>query len=172
MSKKEQAFLWLYRIFTLFVPGGVVLWSFLIEKLISNEITVMNKIGIGGIFVGAVAVIIGIYFYKKHLKKKIQDLTNQCIECVDIEQKRQLVAEKKKYEVKQEIFSNACFIAPFVLVWLVLCFVEKGIVSLRGTMFIVCASMAVGFGFNCILGLLKAKGENDEDKTTNTRASE
>ena len=39
-------------------------------------------------------------------------------------------------------------------------------------MLIVCSSMATGFGFNTIAGLLKAKGDNNEVKGTDTRENQ
>lgn len=165
---KEKVFTWLYRIFTMIVPGGVVLWTFFIEKMISSDVSVMNKIGIAGVVALCIAVLLAVYLVKRILNKKITDKTNECIECVDNEQKAKLVAEKKKLEAKKEIFHNLCFLAPFVIVWLVLTFVEKGVVSLRGTMLIVCISMAVGLGFDVIAEWLKSKGNKNETSAKNT----
>ena len=167
---KEKVFTWLYRTFTYIVPSGIMLWSFVIEKLFKKDVSLMAKLGVSGTFVLVVMVIIGAFFYNKRLVKKITDITNQCIECVDNEEKSKLVEKKKKLEMKLDIFHNLCFIVPFIVVWAILCFVENGVVSLRGTMLVICSSMAVGFGFNVIAGLLKAKGvNNNEDKGTNTR---
>lgn len=162
---KEKIFTWLYRIFTIIAPTGIILWSFLIERLISKDISVMNKIGIAGVVALVFAALMGIYFYKRYLKKKIQDVTNQCIETLDNEEKGKLVAKKRKLEAHQEIFHNICFMAPFILVWVLLIFVEKGVVSLRGTMLIVCISMAIGLGCNFIAQWLKSKGMKDEHTT-------
>lgn len=168
MEVREKVFTWLYRTFTYIVPGGALLWTFVIEKLIDKNVTVMTKIGVSGVFVLGVMVIIGAYFFNRHLKKKIEDLTNKCIECTDNEEKAVLVGKKKKAEVKLDLFHNVCFVTPFVLIWLVLCFVESGVVSLRGTMLVICSSMATGLGLNTISGFLKTKGVKNENKTTDT----
>lgn len=168
MELKQKIFVWLHWVFSYIVPGGVALWSCVIEKLLDKEITIVNKVGITGVFVMAVMVIIAVFFYNKHLNKKITDLTNRCIECIDNEEKARLVEQKKKMEVRLEIFHNICFVVPFVIVWLVLCFVESGVVSLRGTMLVICSSMATGLGLNTIAGFLKTKGVKNENKTTNT----
>lgn len=165
-TTKVKVFTWLYRIFTYFVPGGVVLWAFLIDRLISKEVTVASKLGLTGIFVLATIGVIAVFFYGRHLKKKIEEVTDECIVCVDNAKKTELVEKKKKYEAKQSIFRNACFLAPFVLIWAVLCMVEKGVVSLRGTLMFVCLSMATGFGFNATAQWIVSKGvdKDNDDK--------
>lgn len=168
MELKQKIFVWLHWVFSYIVPGGVALWSCVIEKLLDKEITIVNKVGITGVFAMAVMVIIAVFFYNKHLNKKITDLTNRCIECIDNEEKVRLVEQKKKMEVRLEIFHNICFVVPFVIVWLVLCFVESGVISLRGTMLVICLSMATGLGLNTIAGFLKTKGVKNENKATNT----
>lgn len=162
---KGKIFTWLYRVFTYLVPGGYVLWAFLIDRLIAKDVTVADKLGLTGIFVGAIMIVIAVFFYGRHLKKQIAKITDECIVCVDNAKKLELVEQKKKYEAKQEIFRNACFLAPFILVWAVLCMVEKGVVSLRGTLMFVCLSMATGFGFNTTAQWIMSKGvdkENDD----------
>lgn len=168
METKQKVFTWLSRIFTLFVPSGVVLWTFLIEKLIDNNVSVMSKLGLSGIVILAIMVVLAVYFYNRHLKKKITKLTNDCIECLDNEQKHELVEKKKKCEARKEILHDFCFLVPFILIWLVLCFVEKGVVSLRGTMLIVCISMSAGFGFSCVTEWLKSKGIKNENTGRNS----
>lgn len=169
MTTKGKVFTWLSRIFTLFVPSGVVLWTFLIEKLISKDVSVASKLGLGGIVVGIIIVVSAIYFYNRWLKKKIEKLENDCLECVDLDQKRELVAKKKSYEAKKNILHDFCFIVPFIAIWLALIFVEKGVVSLRGTMLVVCISMSTGFGFSCVTEWLKSKGIKDENTTNNQK---
>ena len=63
---KEQIFTWLYRVFTFFVPGGIVLWTCLIEKLIDQEVSYFTKIGFVGIFVIVIMIIIAVLFLGKH----------------------------------------------------------------------------------------------------------
>ena len=166
---KEQIFTWLYRIFCYFVPGGVGLWSFFIEKLIDNEVSTFDKVGISGIVVLCIMVVIAIYFYGKHLRNKITNITNQCIECVDNTKKAELVASKRKYEAKQEMFHNACFVAPFIIAWLLVSMIEKGVVSLRGTLMIVSISMFIGLGFNGVAQGIKSKGISNEKDTNKTK---
>ena len=156
-EQKATVFKWLYRSFEYYVPAGIALWQFLIETLISKDVTITQKIGVSGIFVLVIMVIIGVYFYGRHFKTAINKVTNELLECTDDEKKKELVAEKRKIESKQEIFRNACFLAPFILVWLVACLIEKQVVSLRGTMLFICISMATGMGFNGISQYFKNK---------------
>ena len=165
---KSKIFTWLYRTFTYIVPGGYALWAFLIEKLFDSKVTLVDKLGLGGICVFIIMVLIAVFFYGRHLKKKIAKITDECIMCLDQTKKSELVQKKKKAEAKQEIFRNLCFLVPFIVVWLVLCVVEKGVISLRGTMLGVCLSMATGLGFNGIAQWIKSRGvdyENKEDIT-------
>lgn len=154
---KQKIFTWLYRIFCYFVPCGLTLWTFLIENLLNKEVTLMSKLGVSGLFVLAIIGIIGIFFYGKYLRNSITKTTNEIIECLDDEKKAKLIAKKKKYEAKQEIFHNACFVAPFVLIWLLCALIESKVVSLRGTLMTVSLSMLAGLGFNCVAQFLKQK---------------
>ncbi len=146
-----------HRTFSYLVPGGYVLWAFLIETLINHKASVWDKVSCSGLFVMAIIGIIAIFFYGRHLKKQKDDITNQCIECTDNEKKKELIAIKKKIEAKQELFRNACFIAPFIIAWFVMALVEKKVVSLRGTLMIVSISMASGLGFNGLSQWLKMR---------------
>lgn len=154
---KISLFTWLYRVFCYIVPGGYTLWAFLIDTLINEQATAWDKVSCSAIFVLALMIIIAVFFYGRHLKKKINDITNQCIECVDNDKKTALVAQKKKWEAKQEMFRNACFIAPFIIAWFVVTLIEKEVVSLRGTLMVVSISMASGLGFNGVAQWLKSR---------------
>lgn len=154
---KSTIFKWLYRSFEYYVPCGIALWQFLISALINKEITVMQKIGVGSVFVLIIIAIIGVYFYGKHFKVSITNLTNQILECLDDTKKAELIAQKKKIESQQEIFRNACFIAPFILMWLICALIENGVVSLRGTLLFICLSMGAGMGFNGLSQHFKTK---------------
>ena len=80
---KEKVTKWLYRIFTYLVPGGIALYTFLIEKLISKDISITAKLGISGIFVLIIVVLIAVYFLGKHFRKRITKLTDEIIMCLD-----------------------------------------------------------------------------------------
>ena len=160
---KEKVVRWLYRIFTYLVPGGIALYTFLIEKLISKDISITAKLGISGIFVLILVVLIAIYFLGKHFRKRITKLTDEIIVCLDNEKKAKLIEKKKKTEAKQEIFHNAIFITPFVIMWLLMILVERETIELRGILFYICVSMAVGFGFNGLLQYMKTH-ESEKEK--------
>ena len=164
---KFNIFTWCYRVFMYLVPGGVALWETLIKSLIDGNFTIMAKIGVSGIFVIAIILIIAVFFYGKHLNKVIEKITNQCIECMDNEKKKELITKKRKAEAKRDLFSNAVFVSIFVIAWLIVSCIEKGIVSMRGTLMVVVISMAIGLGFNGLAQWVKVKGgENGENKDT------
>ena len=58
---------------------------------------------------------------------------------------------------KQEMFRNACFVAPFIIAWFIVSMIEKQVVSLRGMLMIVSISMCAGLGFNGVAQWIKAK---------------
>lgn len=156
---KSKIFLWLYRSFSYFVPLGLSLWAFLIENLINKEVSVMSKIGVSGLFILVIAVVIGVYFYGKHFRTAISKVTNEILECLDNDKKIKLIEKKRKLEARQELFHNVCFVAPFVLVWLLCSLIEKKVISLRGIMMTISLSMAIGLGFNGVCQWFKTKSE-------------
>ena len=156
---KVKVFTWLYRTFCYFVPSGIALWLFLIKNLINNEISVMAKVGMSGIFVLAIMFVIAIYFYGKHFTTSINKVTNEILECLDNNKKVELIAKKRKLEARQEMFRNICFVAPFVLMWLLCALIESKVISLRGTLMTICVSMAIGLGLNGISQWLKTRSE-------------
>jgi len=168
---KEKVFTWLYRIFTFFVPGGVVLYTCLIEKLIDQEVSYFTKIGFVGIFVLVLMIIIAVFFLGKYFKKRLQGFQNDINTAMknimltaDETEKAQLTqnlqtldTKLRRTQMQQDIFHNLCFIAPFVIAWIVLGLVENGLLSIRGTLSVITISMAVGLGFNFIALYVKNK---------------
>lgn len=146
-----------YRIFTFLVPGGIVLWNLLIEKLIDSNVSVVAKIGCAGIFALIVIILIGIHFLKKHFTRTISKINDKILLCTDETKKKELIQKRRKVEKWQEIFNNACFLAPFVIAYFLVIMIENAMISLRGTLLIIVLSMGAGFGFNVFLRNLIAK---------------
>lgn len=146
--KKEKIFIWLYRVFSFFVPGGIALYTFLIEKLLDNSVSITTKLGISGLFVLVLMVVIAIFFLGKFFKKKISELNDKILISTDLAEKEKLIAKRKKYDARQEIFHNCCFIAPFLIGYFLMILAEKKCIEIRGTLFFVSLSMAIGLGFN------------------------
>lgn len=164
---KVTLFTWMYRVFCYIVPSGYALWTFLIDTLINEQATAWDKVSCSSIFIVAIIVIIAVFFYGRHIKKKINNVTNECIECVDNNKKIELVAKKRKLESRQEIFRNACFVAPFIIAWFILTLVEKQVVSLRGTLMVVSISMTSGLGFNSVAQWLKTRQSKEQTVEVN-----
>lgn len=161
---RETILKWLYRTFEYIVPSGLVLYSFVIKKLFDNGVSIMSKIGFVGIITIAVIFLIGVWFYKKSFRTKINKLTNELLECIDNEKKAELVAEKKKTEAKQEYFENICFVAIFIILWLLCVCIEKGAFSLRGTLFAIALSMSAGLGLDGLNKWLSNRSNNGLQK--------
>lgn len=147
---KEKVFLWLYRVFSFIVPAGIALYTFVIDKLLDKKIGVVAKIGIGGIFALVVMFIIAIFFFGKFLKKKIAKHNDQILLSTNFDEKQKFIAKRKKVEAIQEIFHNIIFVTPFLICYILMVLVEKGVADLRGTFMFVTISMAIGLGFNGI----------------------
>lgn len=153
----EKITKWGYRVFMYMIPSGVALYTFLISKLIDDNVSVAAKIGVSGIFTLVVMAIVVIYFFGKHLRKKKDKLTNDILECMDNDKKVKLITKKRKVEAIQEIFHNCIFLTPFIACYLLVLMVEKECISVRGTLFYVCVSMATGLGLNGISEWLRVK---------------
>ncbi len=153
----DKVFLWLYRIFSYFVPGGVALYFCVIEELLKKDVSIMAKIGVSGVFVLVCMVLIAVYFLGKHYHKSLTNITNEILECMDDTKKRELIQKKHGIEAKQELFHNAIFITPFLVCYIVVCLIEQSMISLRGPLFAICCSMAAGLGFNGIEQYLKTR---------------
>lgn len=161
---KEEISKWLYRSFMYFVPGGFALYTFVIEKLMDDNVSWVGKIGVSGIFIVAVMFLIAVFFLGKYFRKRVSNITNQILECMDDAQKLVLIEKKRKIEAKQELFHNAIFLAPFVIIYVLLILVEKQTISLRGTFGTICISMAIGMGFSVLEQYLHVKGAKKIDE--------
>lgn len=147
---KDTILKWCYRVFCYIVPSGIALWTMLIGNLVDKDASTASKLTGAGIFTLVVIVLISIYFFGRHLKLKQTELVDKVLVCTDNEEKEVLIAKKQRVEKAQDIFHNTCFIAPFILLWVVCGAIETGVVSLRGTLMAISISMLTGLGFNCI----------------------
>lgn len=158
MEKKKIDILHLgYLIFSFIIPCALLLWNCVVKSLLKNDITITQKLGVSGIFALIVVVLVAVILYGKHFKQAIKKIDKELLECLDNEQKAKLVDKKKKLEARQEIFGNACFVAPVLILWLLVSCVEKGIMSLRGELFALSILVCIGFAFNIIDNIKKTK---------------
>lgn len=161
---KEKVFKWLYRTFEFFVPCGIALYTFLIEKLINKDISITSKLGISGVFALVLMIVIAVFFMGKHFRVKEQKLEKEAIKELDNEKKAKIIQKMNKNEAKQELFHNACFFAPFLIMYFLVILIEKSMIEMRGTLFFIVLSMAIGFGFNGVSQYLHANANNKEKK--------
>lgn len=148
LSISENVLLVCYRVFTYLFPAGLMLWCLVIDKLLDNEVSMVAKVGCGGLFLICALLIVAVVMLGRHFKNTIEDLNDKLIDCVDIEKKKELVEKKKQVRKWQEVYRNACIVAPFIVILLVVNLLENGIVTFRGMLTAVVLSMCVGFGFN------------------------
>ena len=141
---------------------GIALWSFLLEKLVKNEVSIMAKIGCTGIVIIALMIVLSIVFYNRHITKKLdtnemqqKDIMKEMLIETDEEKKKQLrekLVEYENYEIKiktrKAIFKNAILCGVFVLLTMLFFLAEKACISMRGIFFGMSSTLLIGFGFN------------------------
>lgn len=158
-SVTENIMLICYRVFTWLFPCGLLVWNLIIDKLIDKNVSVVARIGCGGLFLLIALIIVAVIMLKKHFDKTIEQLNDKLLDCTDDEKKRELLAKKKDVKKQREIFKNACLLAPFIIVLVAVNLLENGLVTFRGTLMTIVLSMCAGFGFNCVAQSLISKNK-------------
>lgn len=148
LTNTENVLLVCKRVFTYIFPSGLLIWNLLIDKLIDSNVSVTAKIGCGGLFLLIALVLVAVVMLGRHFKKTIEEINEKLLDCTDAEEKEKLVAQKKKVKKWQEIYHNACLLAPFIVLLVAVNLLENGLVTFRGTLMIIVTSMSAGFGFN------------------------
>ena len=148
LTLKQNYLQFCYRVFTYVFPIGLVLWSLVIDKLLDNNVSVMAKWGCAGTFALIIIALIGVYLIKKMFRKKLDKINDKLLNCVDDEKKKELVKAKNKTRKWQELFSNFCLIVPFVVAYVLVCLIEKAMISVRGGLLSMLISFGIGFIFN------------------------
>lgn len=138
----------LYGIFTYVFPIGFVLWSLVIDKLLDKDVSIMAKWGCTGTFALIVIALVGVVLVKKTFKKKLDKFNDKLLVCIDDDEKKELVKKREVTRKWQELFNNACLIVPFVIGYVLVCLIEKAMISVRGGLLAILISLAVGFVFN------------------------
>lgn len=146
----EKIFKWLYRAGCYFIPGGTALWCFVIENLMDKEVSVIAKIGVCGVFVIFLMIIITIFFANKSFTKKNQKLEKLAIKELDNDKKKEIIAKWEKNEQNQELFQNTIFMVVFIGLAVLVTLLESKLVSLRGVLWFMVASIATGLGCNVV----------------------
>lgn len=161
---------WIFSTFSFIVPSGVIIYNTLLVKIFS-EPTLMGRIGFAGMFFAVIGLIIGLFFYNRHLKNKlekvrqdIKDWQNKILlnetsenEATLKQQLQALVVKENKIKSTLDIFHNLCFFAPFVILLILITMIENGLIELRGTFFLIVTSMAGGLGYNSVVQILNHK---------------
>lgn len=148
LDTKQNMLQLCYRLFTFIIPVGIVLWNLVVEKLLDKDVSIMAKWGCAGTCALIVIALIGVYFIKKMFRKKLEKINDKLLECTDDDKKKELVKKREVTRKWQELFNNACLIAPFVVAYILVCLIEKATISLRGGLLALLVSFGVGFVFN------------------------
>ena len=148
-----------------FSYGGttfIALWSFVIEKITREDVSIITKMGLSGTLCLIVLVVLTVVFMNRHIDKKLdtngeqqQDIVKMLwLETDEVkkEEMRQKLKELENYRVKvkanREIFKNAILCSVFVILTLLFYVAEKKLIELRGTFLGISSCLLIGFGFN------------------------
>lgn len=141
---------------------GVSLWSFLIEKLVSSEVSAMAKVGCVGILCIALMILFAIIFTNRHFNKVLdtnQKMQDTIVKDMVMETNAQKKEEMRKKLVSLEnanvkikanltIFKNAILCAIFLGLTILCYMMEKSAIEMRGVFMGITSCLLVGFGFN------------------------
>lgn len=142
----EKVLKWVYRTLCYYLPCGFILYNFVIENLLSNEVSIMSKIGVSGVFVLAILIILCIFFVNKAYNKKESELEKLSIKAIDLQEREKLITEWEKTEKNHSIFKNLIMLAIVVVLTILVALLESKILSLRGTMIAFTMSFLSGEG--------------------------
>lgn len=156
----ETLLLWVYRTLSYFLPGGIMLWTFVIENMLSEEVSWTSKLGASGIFILVVMIILCIFFVNKEFTKREQKYEKLSIKEIDLQKREEYIKKWKVVEKNHEIFKNILMLAVLLTLTLLISLLETKLLSLRGTMITICTSFAGGTGINVIYKNMKLAKEN------------
>lgn len=169
-------------IFTYIVPGGWALWTFVIEKIISQDIPATAKIGgIMGVLVLGALLICAVIFYGKWLNKRIETATKRKDEINDslitmlanqnttnmqplVDEKQALTIKIAKIKAHKDIFKNIILVVPFVALYIAFKMMADSLVNMANVIGVIALSMSTGFGLNGVTQYLKVKGAKTIDE--------
>ena len=163
----ETILKWAYRTLCYFFPSGVLLWSFVIENALSDEVSVITKVGVCGVFMLAILLCMCVFMVNRAFNKKEKELRNASIEEVDLEKRKETIGKLKRLDNRHDLFKCLVFLGVLVAITLVVAMLESKLLSLRGTMIAICISFASGTGCMVAFQSLKTKrelGGNEETK--------
>lgn len=179
MSKDEfkkltpkQKFLYImYIIFSYGGSTGILLYSFLIEKLFEENVSIMTKLGCSGILCIIFLVVFAIIILNKHINKKIESyndkqkklLVELAVE-TDLTKKEDIrlqIVEAQNYETKikckRTIFKHALICGLVLILVILFNMAQEKMLEMRGICFGVFTCLMTGFGFNTAYEIITEK---------------
>lgn len=158
----EKFFYISHCVFSYFGSTFVMLWTFLIEKVTREDVSIVTKMGLSGILAIIILGVLTIILLNRHINKKLetnqdqqQEIMKQLLIETDETKKEQMrlkLVELENYRVRvkahRTIFKNAVLCGVFVLLTLLFFMAEKKVVEIRGVFMGVTSCLLIGFGFN------------------------
>ena len=162
----ETLFFWLYITFSYIATGGILLWTFVIENILNDEVTLIAKLGATGIFVLAICLIIGIVVINKLFTKREQKYEKLSIKEIDTNKRAEYILKWSNTEKWHNIFKQCLMFGTLVMLTLLVGLLETKLLALRGTMTTIVISYAIGLIFFVVyenIKLKKLRGNKVED---------
>lgn len=162
----ENILKWLGIVFSYVCPAMVLFVSFVLENLLSNEVSPITKIGVSGVFVLVIMLFLAIFLVNRFFNKKLQKVDHEIKVELDNSIKVKLIEKQSKLENLQDLFKSLIVLAVLVVITILVALLESKLLELRGTMVAICVSFAVGVG--CMEGWRRVvtnhETKNNENK--------
>lgn len=146
----EKILLWAYRTLSYYFPAAILLWTFVIENIISKDVSVASKIGATGIFLLIILIAVALVVVGKMFTAKEKSLEKESIKEIDPDKRAEIILKWEKVEYRHNLFNRiimGCILAIFTVIVIM---IEKKILALRGTLITMCISFFSGLG--CYVG--------------------
>lgn len=155
---------WLHLICSYIAPAGLLFYTFVIENILNKEVTVMTKLGAGGIFVLAVCIIICIVVFNKLFTKREQKFEKLSIKEIDLKKREEYILKWSNTEKYHNIFKQGIMLAVLVMITLLVGLLESKLIALRGTMTTLCILYGVGMIFYSMYQNVKQKNLGSKEQ--------
>ena len=140
----EKLFYWLHMGLSYFAPSGLLLYSFVIENILSKEISTMSKIGVCGIFVMIICIVLCITLVNRGFKRKEQKYQELSIKEIDLSKREEYIKKWNKLALIHDIFKQVITLSILIVITLLVAMLESKLLALRGTLTAICIMYGSG----------------------------
>lgn len=143
----ETVFFWLHIFFSYIATGGLLLYTFVIENILNDEVTLIAKLGATGIFILAICLVIGVVIINKLFAKREEKFEKLSIKEIDTNKRAEYILKWESTEKWHNIFKQCLMLGVLVMLTLLVGLLETKLLAFRGTMTTITISYAIGLVF-------------------------